>query len=202
MKNLFLLIICFFLSASVLSQNNLAITSPNQITEGSIVILEREKSFIYSALKARIKLNGSPIVRIGNGRSEEIIVPQGRNTLQVSGFASPGSSSITFFAKKGHTYTFKILPRKSTSWFGVFGGIGSAIAFGIEADGTEGGLFGIAIHDSTEFNAEINNSPRMEMQDNDASSTEDELRKLKKLFDQGLITKDVYEEKQKELLGI
>ena len=48
----------------------------------------------------------------------------------------------------------------------------------------------------------IQNITKENVMDSTALSVEEQLVKLKKLFDAGLISKEVYEAKQKDLLGL
>jgi len=194
----------FGLVSSLKAQDNFAITSPEQLSETATVELNRERAFLFSALKARVRLNGSRVAQVKNGGSESIRIPSGRNTLAVSGFGAPGESTVSFIAKPGESYSFVIAPRSSNFWAGITGGVFGvgllwSTAFESTFSSSEGGTFGIALSGSSEFNKKtIQESTPSAQTDN----VEKELLELKDLYEKGLIDEEVYKAKQKELLGL
>ena len=156
MKNILLTLIVFG-SFGLVGQDNFAITSPEQLQGTAKVELKRESAFLFSGLKARVRLNGARVTKVGNGKSDTINVPSGRNTLAVSGFGAPGESTVSFIAKAGEEYSFVIAPRRSNFWAGITGGVfgvGTLFSTAFEStfSSSEGGTFGIAISGSSEFN--------------------------------------------------
>ena len=203
MKNI-LLTLMVFGSFGLVGQENLAITSPEQLQGSAKVVLKREKAMLFMGLKARVRLNGARVTKVGNGKSDTINVPSGRNTLAVSGFGAPGESTVSFIAKAGEEYSFVIAPRSSNFWSGIAGGVfgvGSLFSTAFEStfSSSEGGTFGIAISGSSEFNKP---SKQEESLSSSSSILEEELEKLKNLYDKGLIDDELYKEKQRELLDI
>ena len=204
MKHTLALVLMVFGSFGLVGQDNFAITSPEQLQGTAKVELKRESAFLFSGLKARVRLNGARVTKVGNGKSDTINVPSGRNTLAVSGFGAPGESTVSFIAKAGEEYSFVIAPRRSNFWAGITGGVfGVGLlwsgSFENSFSATEGGSFGIAISGSSEFNKP---SKQEESPSPNSSSLEEELEKLKNLYDKGLIDDELYKEKQRELLDI
>ena len=190
----------FFLifTSTIFSQQNVN-SSFLEHSEGTVVVeLVRKKELLYSALKTRINLNGKKasfrVAEIKNGKSKIIKVPTGKNVLYVSGFGIPGQSSVSFEAKFGEKYTFIIAPRSSSYWAGFFGGV---IGNAIESDlSSEGGGFRIALQSTSEIQ-KVNKDDAK----NNTSDLEEELAKLKNLYQKGLITEEIYKMRQKELIS-
>ena len=193
-KKLFLVTILCLFSSLGWSQDNGSAT----------VLLKREKAFLFTMLKARVSLNGSRIAKIGNGKTQKIIVPEGRNLLAVSGFGAPGKSTVSFIAKPHESYEFVIAPRSSNFWAGVTGGalgIGTFLGSAFEASlkSTEGGTFGIAISGTSESNQ--TQSTEKVAEDN-SSNIEQELEKIEQLFKSFVISEDERNAMRKKILGI
>ena len=190
----------FFLifTSTIFSQQNVN-SSFLEHSEGTVVVeLVRKKELLYSALKTRINLNGKKasfrVAEIKNGKSKIIKVPTGKNVLYVSGFGIPGQSSVSFEAKFGEKYSFIIAPRSSSYWAGFFGGV---IGNAIESDlSSEGGGCRIALQSTSEIQ-KVNKDDAK----NNTSDLEEELAKLKNLYQKGLITEEIYKMRQKELIS-
>ena len=188
----------FFFTSTIFSQQNVN-SSFLEHSEGTVVVeLVRKKELLYSALKTRINLNGKKasfrVAEIKNGKSKIIKVPTGKNVLYVSGFGIPGQSSVSFEAKFGEKYSFIIAPRSSSYWAGFFGGV---IGNAIESDlSSEGGGFRIALQSTSEIQ-KVNKDDAK----NNTSDLEEELAKLKNLYQKGLITEEIYKMRQKELIS-
>ena len=200
----FLLLIIFAFNVLAFSQNNEVLNLSDNLKKNASVELVRKKEVLYSAMKARVNLNGKGpeyrITEIKNGKSEIIKVPEGRNTFYVSGFGTPGQSSVSFSAKSGENYSLMIAPRSSSFWAGVAGGvIGNAIETAIEKDITsEGGAFRIAL----QYSSEITNKDKTNYTSKpDLNYLEEELTKLRDLYEKGLISEEVYQERQKEIIS-
>tara|TARA_B100000073_G_scaffold206485_1_gene171313 strand:- start:1295 stop:1906 length:612 start_codon:yes stop_codon:yes gene_type:complete len=200
----FLLLIIFAFNAIAFSQQNVVPNLSDNLKKTASVELVRKKEVLYSAMKARVNLNGRGpeyrITEIKNGKSEIIKVPEGRNTFYVSGFGTPGQSSVSFNAKSGENYSLMIAPRSSSFWAGVAGGvIGNAIETAIEKDITsEGGAFRISL----QYPSEITNKYKTNYTSKpDLNFLQEELTKLRDLYEKGLISEEVYQERQKEIIS-
>ena len=69
-----LLTLMVFGSFGLVGQDNFAITSPEQLQGTAKVELKRESAFLFSGLKARVRLNGARVTKVGNGKSDTINV--------------------------------------------------------------------------------------------------------------------------------
>jgi len=95
-----------------------------------------------------------------------------------------------------------VASRKSNFWSGIVGGalgVGLIWSSALEASmqSTEGGTFGIALIGTSETESSSMTEPEEKPK---TKNLEEELNKLKDLFEKGLIDEDVYKEMQKELL--
>jgi len=205
MKKLILISALLF-SFNVISSENLSPSNSGSHSSSATIQIDRERAFLFSALKARIRVNGNKIGEIRNGSSERFKIQSGRNTIAVSGFGAPGESTISFVAKSNEVYTFIVAPRSSNFWAGITGGIFGvgtlfSTAFESTLSSSEGGTFRIAITGSSELIEEKQD----EVINEDTPSNKDiekELQELKNLFESGLIDEEVYKEKQKDILDL
>ena len=154
--------------------------------QNSQIVISREDAFLYSGVSANIRLNGNKVGSLAKGASQTFYAPPGRNFLSITASGNLGESTISFNTKKGEIYSLEIRPRGGSTLVG--GIIGGALFLALEADGKTGGLFSISLISSTEEVA-IN-----------STNKEEELKLLKSLFDKGLISREVYEKRQLELL--
>ena len=166
------------------------------------ITVERKKAFLYSGLKVRVRANDSLVAKVGNDKTEKFNISEGLTTFAVSGFGAPGESTITFRVKAGESYKLAVASRKSNFWSGMVGGalgVGLIWSSALEASfqSTEGGTFGIALIETSETESSSIAKPNGNVIKNDI---EEELNKLKDLYEKGLIDEDVYKEMQKELL--
>ena len=166
------------------------------------ITVERKKAFLYSGLKVRVRANDSLVAKVGNGKTKKFNISEGLTTFAVSGFGAPGESTITFRVKAGESYKLAVASRKSNFWSGMVGGalgVGLIWSSALEASfqSTEGGTFGIALIETSETKSSPITKPNGNVIKN---NIEEELNKLKDLYDKGLIDEDVYKEMQKELL--
>ena len=153
-------------------------------------------------MKVRVRANDSLVAKVGNGKTEKFNISEGLTTFAVSGFGAPGESTITFRVKAGESYKLAVASRKSNFWSGMVGGalgVGLIWSSALEASfqSTEGGTFGIALIETSETKSSPITKPNGNVIKN---NVEEELNKLKDLYDKGLIDEDVYKEMQKELL--
>jgi len=162
---------------------------PSELQEPSTIVISREDAFLYSGISANISLNGNKIGRLAPGGTETFHVPAGRNFVAIRAFGSPGESNLSFNTQKNETYHLLIEPRGGSTLVG--GLLGSAVFLALEADGKTGGLFSLKLTSTT---VELVN-------DNTATNVEDELLRLRELFEQNLISEEVYEQRQLELLN-
>ena len=77
----------------------------------SRLTIKRAKKLLYLALKANVRVNGSSLVKLPNGKATIYDVKSGQTTISVSAFMMPGRWTITFDSEPGSNYFIEITPR-------------------------------------------------------------------------------------------
>ena len=206
-----------FFSSIIFPEYILAASEESAQNQSATVVITRitksgkEKNYLTS--DAKVRLNNNPKMKFKRKPTMTFKVPAGMNTIYVNQNLTVGESSVAFDAKPNETYTFNVYYRQESYWAGLYGGyLGQAIESSVSGE-TIGGTFGIKMT-STTFNPSLDSSkePVMEISETkkpveikkvknkEAKNIEEELSKLKSLYEKGLIDEDVYKEMQKELL--
>ena len=202
----FLLSCIFFLGPSYITADD-SVNSENA-TAVITRITKSGKPKGYLTSDAKIRLNNGPKMRFRREPTMTFDVPVGMNTIYVNQNLAVGESSITFDAKVDETYTFNIYWRQESYWAGIYAGyIGQAMESSVSGE-TVGGSFGIRMTHTTfnpskavsssKANEQSKIAPKNKIQDE--SSVESKLLELKTLYEKGLITSEIYEKRQLELL--
>ena len=212
-----LLALLLFFSSIIFPEFILAVSEESAQNQSATVVITRitksgkEKNYLTS--DAKVRLNNNPKMKFKRKPTMTFKVPAGMNTIYVNQNLTVGESSVTFDAKPNETYTFNVYYRQESYWAGLYGGyLGQAIESSVSGE-TTGGTFGIKMT-STTFNPSLDSpkEPVMEISETkkpveikkvknkEAKNIEEELSKLKSLYEKGLIDEDVYKEMQKELL--
>ena len=212
-----LLALLLFFSSIIFPEFILAVSEESAQNQFATVVITRitksgkEKNYLTS--DAKVRLNNNPKMKFKRKPTMTFKVPAGMNTIYVNQNLTVGESSVAFDAKPNETYTFNVYYRQESYWAGLYGGyLGQAIESSVSGE-TIGGTFGIKMT-STTFNPSLDSSkePVMEISETkkpveikkvknkEAKNIEEELSKLKSLYEKGLIDEDVYKEMQKELL--
>ena len=224
LKKIFLIsLICsssfFFSGTSYSNEDN--------FSNNSKIYIAREKGYWTMYFRSIIYLNGERLGKIKNGRKMIIEnVQEGRNVLVVdseegkSGREGQWKHELVFNIDKGESKYFFV----DFFWDGQEPSASAAIPLlGIFDEGANSELAGIKflkitkdlwesrkgkvdVVSSTLSNqvniSDISEDKSEKSSKKEINSIENELTKLKDLFDKGLISKEVYEEKQKKLLGL
>ena len=202
----FLLSCIFFLGPSYITADD-SVNSEN----ATVVITRITKSGKpkgYLTSDAKIRLNNGSKMRFRREPTMTFEVPVGMNTVYVNQNLTVGESSITFDAKAGETYTFNIYWRQESYWAGIYAGyVGQAMESSISGE-TVGGSFGIRMTDTTYNQPQSVSSSTSTEQSKistkneiqDEASVESKLLELKILYEKGLISSEIYEKRQLELL--
>ena len=213
MKNLILPI--FLFSSLIYSENINAFSEESIEKESATVLITRitksGKPKNYLTSSAKVRSNDGPKMKFKMKPTMTFKVPVGMNTIYVNENLTVGQSSVTFDAKANETYTFNVYYRQESYWATLYGGyLGQAMESSIAGE-TLGGTFGIRMTDTTynpsleiskESITQISESTQpVEVKQVKAKDIEEELIKLKTLYDKGLIDEEVYKEMQKELLS-
>ena len=212
-----LLALLLFFSSIIFPEFILAVSEESAQNQSATVVITRitksgkEKNYLTS--DAKVRLNNNPKMKFKRKPTMTFKVPVGMNTIYVNQNLTVGESSVAFDAKPNETYTFNVYYRQESYWAGLYGGyLGQAIESSVSGE-TIGGTFGIKMT-STTFNPSLDSpkEPVMEISETkkpveikkvknkEAKNIEEELSKLKSLYEKGLIDEDVYKEMQKELL--
>jgi hypothetical protein len=212
-----LLALLLFFSSIIFPEYILAASEESAQNQSATVVITRitksgkEKNYLTS--DAKVRLNNNPKMKFKRKPTMTFKVPAGMNTIYVNQNLTVGESSVAFDAKPNETYTFNVYYRQESYWAGLYGGyLCQAIESSVSGE-TIGGTFGIKMT-STTFNPSLDSSkePVMEISETkkpveikkvknkEAKNIEEELSKLKSLYEKGLIDEDVYKEMQKELL--
>lgn len=209
------LILPIFLFSSLIYSENINAFSEESIEKESATVLitritKSGKPKNYLTSNAKVRLNDGPKMKFKMKPTMTFKVPVGMNTIYVNENLTVGQSSVTFDAKANETYTFNVYYRQESYWATLYGGyLGQAMESSIAGE-TLGGTFGIRMTDTTynpsleiskESITQISESKQpVEVKEVKAKDIEEELIKLKSLYDKGLIDEEVYKEMQKELL--
>ena len=212
-----LLALLLFFSSIIFPEFILAVSEESAQNQSATVVITRitksgkEKNYLTS--DAKVRLNNNPKMKFKRKPTMTFKVPAGMNTIYVNQNLTVGESSVAFDAKPNETYTFNVYYRQESYWAGLYGGyLGQAMESSVSGE-TTGGTFGIKMT-STTFNPSLDSpkEPVMEISETkkpveikkvknkEAKNIEEELSKLKSLYEKGLIDEDVYKEMQKELL--
>ena len=206
-----------FFSSIIFPEYILAVSEESLQNQFATVVITRitksGKAKNYLTSDAKVRLNNNPKMKFKRKPTMTFKVPAGMNTIYVNQNLTVGQSSVAFDAKSNETYTFNVYYRQESYWAGLYGGyLGQAMESSVSGE-TTGGTFGIKMTDTTyKPSLESLKEPVMEIsetkkpvvikkvEDKDARNIEEELSRLKSLYEKGLIDEDVYKEMQKELL--
>ncbi|MDC3268771.1 SHOCT domain-containing protein [Gammaproteobacteria bacterium] len=210
-----LLLPSLFLTSIIFPEYLLANSDESLQNQSATVVITRitksGKPKNYLTSNAKVRLNNNPKMKFKMKPTMTFKVPVGINTIFVNENLTVGQSSVTFDAKANETYTFNVYYRQESYWATLYGGyLGQAMESSIAGE-TLGGTFGIRMTDTTynpsleiskESITQISESKQpVEVKEVKAKDIEEELIKLKSLYDKGLIDEEVYKEMQKELLS-
>jgi hypothetical protein len=206
-----------FLASVIFPEYLLAVSEESLQNQSATVLITRitksGKPKNYLTSSAKVRLNNNKKMKFRMKPTMTFKVPVGINTIFVNENLTVGQSSVTFDAKANETYTFNVYYRQESYWATIYGGyLGQAMESSVSGE-TLGGTFGIRMTDTT-YNSPLESikEPMMEIsetkkqviakkiKDKKANNIEEELSKLKSLYEKGLIDEDVYKEMQKELL--
>ena len=212
-----LLALLLFFSSIIFPEYILAVSEESAQNQFATVVITRitksGKAKNYLTSDAKVRLNNNPKMKFKRKPTMTFKVPAGMNTIYVNQNLTVGQSSVAFDARPNETYTFNVYYRQESYWAGLYGGyLGQAMESSVSGE-TTGGTFGIKMT-STTFNPSLDSpkEPVMEISETkkpveikkvknkEAKNIEEELSKLKSLYEKGLIDEDVYKEMQKELL--
>ncbi|MDP1735755.1 MAG: SHOCT domain-containing protein [Sulfuritalea sp.] len=168
-----------------------------------------------SVVKARVEVNGRRVTELGKGETGEVLIEPGRTLIKIDTTYSPGQMVFSFTSEKGSEYRFEIFdsidkmdadhlfgrpPKVSNGEVLEASGVLKALLFSAKTP-TPASPEPAPVRPpaKTETAAPVAASPAVQAAPASAS-VKTQLEELKKLFDQGLISNEVYQEKQKKIL--
>ncbi len=161
-------------------------------------------------LQARIEVNGKLIGKIGKGETNDVTIDPGRTMVKIDSAFSPGQLSFSFASEKGAEYHFEIFngidPMDVAHLFGSPSKVinGELLESGGVLKATLTNVVLPKIDPAAVVNpvkVESDPVPVKPIAEPVAKlSVEDQLRTLKRLYEQELISKETYNERQKKIL--
>lgn len=163
-------------------------------------------------LKARIEVNSRKAAEIDKGETGSVLIEPGRTIVKVDSAFSPGQFIFSFTAEKGAEYRFEVIDSMDKMDAEHLFGSPSKVANGevVENGGVlKATLFSASLPKPVEpepapvikpAKAEPVPEPTPTPVVNTPPTIEDQLRTLKRLYDQELISKETYLEKQQKIL--
>jgi hypothetical protein len=179
-----------------------------------------------SLVKARIEVNGRRQLELAKGESGDVLIEPGRTLIKIDSAYSPGQMLFSFTSEKGGEYRFEVFdsidkvdaahlfgqPAKvSNGEIMETSGVLKATLFNAKTPAPVPAAAAPASQpvkvEPVPQAAQIPTAPpaAVPAPGNDkptapASSVKTQLEELKKLYDQGLISNEVYQAKQKKIL--
>lgn len=179
-----------------------------------------------SLVKARVEVNGRRMTDLAKGESGEILIEAGRTLIKIDSAYSPGQMQFSFVSEKGGDYRFEIFDSIDKMDADHLFGRPPKVSGGeiLESSGVlKATLFSATLpKPAAPAPAPVVSPVKAEpapqaaprppeaaapapVQGGDkpaaaAGPVKTQLEELKKLFDQGLISNEVYQEKQKKIL--
>jgi hypothetical protein len=179
-----------------------------------------------AVMKARVEVNGRRLAELGKGESGEVLIEPGRTLIKIDTAYSPGQMLFSFTSEKGGEYRFEIFdsidkmdadhlfgrpPKVANGEIMDTGGVLKATLFSAKLPAAAPAEVlppkppaapeaapqptAAPVAPAAAAPAAGNGKPAAS-----ATPVKTQLEELKKLFDQGLISNEVYQEKQKKIL--
>lgn len=169
-------------------------------------------SGMMALLKARVEVNGRRVGEIGKGEATNVLIEPGRTFIKVDSAFSPGQFTFSFTAEKGAEYRFEIVDgMDKVDAEHVFGSPPKVVNGEVLESGgvLKVTLISVSLPKPVEPEpAPVIKPVKVEPVPEPAPTPivktpptiEDQLRELKHLYDQELISKETYIEKQQKIL--
>ena len=85
------------------------------------LIFDRKEKFLFLGVDVLIEVNGQVLTKLSNGSSFYYDLPtDGKTTIKVEGFLSPGKYPLVINTTKGKIYKFLIEPSVDTKYGSLF----------------------------------------------------------------------------------
>lgn len=172
-----------------------------------------------SVVKARVEVNGRRLAELAKGETGEVLIEPGRTLIKIDTAYSPGQMVFSFTSEKGSEYRFEIFDSIDKMDADHLFGRPPKVANGevLDASGVLKTILFSAKTPAETIPVKPPTRPEAAPQvaaplagqtaptpaagsGKTTASVKTQLEELKKLFDQGLISNEVYQEKQRKIL--
>ena len=164
------------------------------------VSVTRSGDLLYLALAANVTVNDQRAGSLYRGQSTAAEVPAGVTTVTATGFGAPGRFVLRFPTVSGGRYDLLAAPRGDS--------LGPALAFGLigsmldaAANPEQGGAFNLTIVSASPPVGTPPPTPPPLPIAATAGDRDERLAELRRLWERGLITNDVYRDEQRRVLA-
>jgi len=218
---------CALLAALLLPMLSIAAdTQPADAGQKARLQFERTSGRL-SLVKARIEVNGRRQMELAKGESGDVLIEPGRTLIKIDSAYSPGQMLFSFTSEKGGEYRFEVFdsidkvdaahlfgrpPKVSHGEILETSGVLKATLFNVKTPAPAPvpapapasqpvkaepvpAAAQTPVEPPAAAAAQGSDKPTVP-----ASSVKTQLEELKKLYDQGLISNEVYQAKQKKIL--
>ena len=124
LKKFTLILLPLFLLFSCVTTSNIPKSFYDEKTVGKDnvrLIFDRKEKFLFLGVDVLIEVNGQVLTKLTNGSSFYYDLPtDGKTTIKVEGFLSPGKYPLVINTTKGKIYKFLIEPSVDTKYGSLF----------------------------------------------------------------------------------
>jgi len=123
-KKFIILLLPLFFLFSCVTTSNIPQSFYDEKTVGKDnvrLIFDRKEKFLFLGVDVLIEVNGQVLTKLTNGSSFYYDLPtDGKTTIKVEGFLSPGKYPLVINTTKGKIYKFLIEPSVDTKYGSLF----------------------------------------------------------------------------------
>ena len=123
-KKFIILLLPLFFLFSCVTTSNIPQSFYDEKTVGKDnvrLIFDRKEKFLFLGVDVLIEVNGQVLTKLTNGSSFYYDLPtDGKTTIKVEGFLSPGKYPLVINTTKGRIYKFIIEPSVDTKYGSLF----------------------------------------------------------------------------------
>jgi|GEM_PF-4751081 len=172
-----------------------------------------------SLVSARVEINGRRVAELGKGETSHVFIEPGQTIIKIDSSYSPGQFSVSFTTEKGAEYRFEIFdgvakvdaervfgspPKVADGKVLESGGVLKATLASVQPPKTikpePAATIKLEKPDSVPVPVPTEKPASVPVIEKPALTIEEQLKALKRLYDQELISKEAYLEKQRKIL--
>jgi len=124
LKKFTLILLPLFFLISCVSTSNIpqSFYDEKTVSKDNVrLIFDRKEKFLFIGVDVLIEVNGQVLTKLSNGSSFYYDLPtDGKTTIKVEGYLSPGKYPLEVDTVKGKIYKFIIEPSMSTKYGSLF----------------------------------------------------------------------------------